>query len=137
MDRINKEQRSQNMSRIRSKDTTVEVLVRKALYSRGIRYRKNYRKLPGSPDIVVTSKKIAIFINGCFWHGHSGCKYFRIPKSNTEYWTNKINHNINRDQTKITELLHLGWRVIIVWECEVKEDITKVIDRLVLEIKSS
>ncbi len=134
MDRITKIQRSQNMSKIRSKDTIIEVLVRRALFSKGIRYRKNFRGLPGSPDIAITSKKIGIFINGCFWHGHSGCKYYRVPQTNTEYWVIKINRNIERDKRNTEELENIGWKVIVVWECEVKNNFDELIERLLKEI---
>ena len=100
MDVHSKETRSYNMSRIRSKNTKPEEIVRKHLFSLGFRYRKNDKRYPGTPDIVLPKYKTVIFINGCFWHGHSGCKYFVVPKSNTEFWQNKIAANIARDDEK-------------------------------------
>lgn len=115
-----KESRSYNMSRIAGKDTKPEELVRKYLFSKGFRYRKNVRKLPGTPDLVLPKYRTVIFVNGCFWHGHKGCKYFVWPKSNTEFWRQKIETNISRDQRKEAQLRDMGWNVIIVWECELR-----------------
>ena len=110
------------MSRIRSVDSKPEVMVRKYLFSKGLRYRKNVKELPGKPDIVLPKYKTAVFINGCFWHGHQGCKYFVVPKTNTEYWTKKINRNIDRDNGTYASLQKSGWNVLVVWECELKKD---------------
>lgn len=115
-----KESRSYNMSRIAGKDTKPEELVRKYLFSKGFRYRKNVRKLPGTPDLVVPKYRTVIFVNGCFWHGHEGCKYFVWPKSNAEFWRKKIKTNISRDQRKEAQLRDMGWNVMIVWECELR-----------------
>ena len=114
------ESRSYNMSRIAGKDTKPEELVRKYLFSKGFRYRKNVRKLPGTPDLVVPKYRTVIFVNGCFWHGHKGCKYFVWPKSNAEFWRKKIETNISRDQRKEAQLRDMGWNVMIVWECELR-----------------
>ena len=108
------------MAKIRSKDTKPEWIVRRYLFSRGYRYRKNMKGLPGTPDIVLCKYGIVIFIHGCFWHGHEGCKYFRLPKSNVEFWAEKIERNIERDTRNEAELKALGWRVIRVWECDIK-----------------
>lgn len=113
-----KESRSYNMSRIAGKDTKPEELVRKYLFSKGFRYRKNVRKLPGTPDLVLPKYRAVIFVNGCFWHGHEGCKYFVWPKSNAEFWRQKIETNISRDRRKEAQLRDMGWNVMIVWECE-------------------
>ena len=113
-----KESRSYNMSRIAGKDTKPEELVRKYLFSKGFRYRKNVRKLPGTPDLVLPKYRTVIFVNGCFWHGHEGCKYFVWPKSNAEFWRQKIETNISRDRRKEAQLRNMGWNVMIVWECE-------------------
>lgn len=129
-----KESRSYNMSRIRGKDTKPEELVRKYLFSQGFRYRKNDKRLPGTPDIVLPRYRTVIFVNGCFWHGHEGCRYFVWPKSNTEFWQKKINANIHRDAVKHEKLEALGWRVIIVWECELKKDKEIVLSNLKSEI---
>lgn len=115
-----KESRSYNMSRISGKDTKPEELVRKYLFSKGFRYRKNVRKLPGTPDLVLPKYRAVIFINGCFWHGHEGCKYFVWPKSNAEFWRQKIETNISRDRRKEAQLRDMGWNVMIVWECELR-----------------
>ena len=120
MDVHSKEVRSYNMSCIKGKNTKPEEIVRKYLFSKGFRYRKNDKRYPGTPDIVLPKYKTVIFVNGCFWHGHEGCKYFVVPKSNTEFWLNKINRNIERDKEKISSLLNAGWRVFVVWECELK-----------------
>lgn len=115
------EQRSYNMSRIRSKNTKPEELVRKYLFSEGFRYRKNDTRLPGKPDIVLPKYKTVIFVNGCFWHAHEGCKYFVWPKNNEEFWKNKISGNIRRDADNYTLLEQMGWNVIVVWECQLKK----------------
>ncbi len=114
------EQRSRNMAAIKGKDTKPEMIVRKYLFSRGLRFRVQVRKLPGTPDIVLPKYKTAIFVNGCFWHGHEGCKYFRLPKSNVEFWKEKIERNIERDRESMQALLDLGWKVVRVWECELR-----------------
>ena len=108
------------MAAIKGKDTKPEMIVRKYLFSRGLRFRVQVRKLPGTPDIVLPKYKTAIFVNGCFWHGHEGCKYFRLPKSNIEFWKEKIERNIERDRESMQALLVLGWKVIRVWECELR-----------------
>ena len=122
-DRMTKEQRSKNMSHIRSKDTSIELKVRKYLFSLGYRYRVNYKELPGKPDIVFTKKKIAIFIHGCYWHGHNcNSRYAHVSKSNTDYWNTKIQRNQERDKRNIEQLEKDGWKVIVLWECEIKEN---------------
>ena len=130
-----KEVRSYNMSRIKGKDTKPEETVRKYLFSQGFRYRKNDKKLPGSPDIVLPKYKTVIFVNGCFWHGHEGCKYFVWPKNNAEFWHKKIRDNILRDQRKVQALDLLGWKVIVVWECKIKSDKENTLKNLMKEIK--
>ena len=109
------------MSCIKGKGTKPEEIVRKYLFSRGFRYRKNDKRLPGTPDIVLPKYKTVIFVNGCFWHGHKGCKYFVWPKNNAEFWKKKIEDNISRDQKSIELLEAQGWSVIIIWECELKK----------------
>ena len=123
MDVHDKKTRSYNMSRIKGKNTKPEELVRKYLFSQGFRYRKNDKRLPGSPDIVLPKYKTVIFVNGCFWHGHKGCRYFVWPESNKDFWKNKIETNIARDNKKTAALESLGWKVITVWECELKPKI--------------
>ena len=114
------EQRSRCMAAIKGKDTKPEMIVRKFLFSRGLRYRVNNRKLPGSPDIVLKNYKTVVFIDGCFWHGHEGCKYYRLPKTNVNFWRQKIALNIARDYANGVDLRLAGWRVIRVWECDIK-----------------
>ena len=130
MDIHDKKTRSYNMSRINGKNTKPEELVRKYLFSQGFRYRKNDKRLPGSPDIVLPKYKTVIFVNGCFWHGHEDCKHFVWPKSNEEFWRNKIETNIARDKKKTDELEALGWKVIVVWECELKQSKAENLIRL-------
>ena len=108
------------MSCIKGKNTKPEEIVRKYLFSQGFRYRKNDKRLPGTPDIVLPKHKTVIFVNGCFWHGHQGCRYFVVPKTNTEFWMNKIDTTRIRDQKKMSELETMGWKVIVIWECELK-----------------
>lgn len=130
-DNHTREVRSYNMSRIRSKNTKPEEIVRKYLFSKGLRFRKNDKRYPGCPDIVLPKYKTIIFINGCFWHSHEGCKYFVLPKSNIEYWIPKLERNRLRDIANKTELENSGWNVIIIWECELKKDVRqKHLERL-------
>jgi DNA mismatch endonuclease (patch repair protein) len=108
------------MSRIRSKDTKPEMVVRKFLHGHGFRYRLHVKNLPGKPDIVLPKYKTVIFIHGCFWHGHKSCKYFVVPKTRTEWWLNKIEHNKQKDKASKKALIKLNWKVITIWECELK-----------------
>lgn len=119
-DVMTSEQRSRCMAAIKGKDTKPEMIVRKYLFSRGLRFRVQVRKLPGTPDIVLPKYKTVVFVNGCFWHGHNGCKYFRLPKSNVEFWKEKIERNIERDKESMQALFDLGWKVVRVWECELR-----------------
>jgi len=109
------------MSRIRSKDTKPELLVRRFLHENGFRYRLHVKTLPGKPDIVLPKYKTVIFVHGCFWHGHEGCKYYVVPKTRTEWWLDKIGKNINKDTGAENLLLAAGWRVIKIWECGLKK----------------
>ena len=131
-----KKTRSYNMSRIKGENTKPEMLVRKFLYKNGFRYRLNYSKLPGKPDIVLPKYKTVIFINGCFWHGHKGCRFFFVPKTRTEWWIDKINGTIERDENKNRELEKIGWAVKTLWECELKpEKRTKTFEDLLLFLR--
>ena len=121
-DKFSKETRSYVMSRIRGKDTKPEILVRKYLFSRGLRFRKNDKRYPGRPDIVLPKYKTAVFGHGCFWHLHDGCKYAKMPKSNVDYWEKKLYGNRERDKHNQKELKEMGWNVLTVWECELKND---------------
>lgn len=120
MDKLSAEQRHRNMAAIHAADTKPEMIVRKYLFAHGFRYRLNHRRLPGRPDIVLRRYRTCIFVNGCFWHGHEECRYFRLPKSNTEFWKAKISRNIQRDKRVQRELAAMGWHCITVWECELK-----------------
>lgn len=119
-DRLTPSQRHYNMSRIRGKDTKPEMLVRKYLWRHGFRYRLHCRNLPGRPDIVLAKYRTCIFINGCFWHGHEGCRYFVMPKTRVEFWQTKIQRNRIRDKEVIHKLAEMGWHCITVWECQLK-----------------
>ena len=129
MDVHSPEQRSYNMSRIKGKNTKPELLVRKWLWSRGYRYRLHWKDLPGKPDIVFPRQRKAVFVNGCFWHKHD-CRYFKWPRTNSEFWKKKIYENVRRDQKIYQDLISDGWNYFIVWECELKEDIAGLWDRL-------
>ena len=120
MDKLTKEQRHHCMSAIKGKNTKPEILVRKFLFACGFRYRLNHPRLPGHPDIVLRKYKTCIFVNGCFWHKHEGCKYFVVPKTRTEFWLNKINRNQERDKEVKKQLAKMGWHSITIWECELK-----------------
>lgn len=120
MDVHSQEIRSYNMSCVKSKNTKPEEMVRKFLFSKGFRYRKNDKKLLGHPDIVLPKYKTVIFINGCFWHMHENCKSFSMPKSNVDFWKNKLMNNKSRDNLNCKKLEELGWTVLVVWECELK-----------------
>lgn len=119
------EQRSRCMAAVKGKDTKPEMIVRRYLFSRGLRYRVNNRKLPGSPDIVLKKYKTVVFIDGCFWHGHEGCKYYRLPKTNVDFWRHKIAMNIARDYANGVDLRLAGWRVIRIWECDIKTKVKR------------
>jgi hypothetical protein len=112
--------RSQNMARVKSKNTKPEVLLRKLLWHKGFRYRLNYKELPGSPDLYIPKYRVAIFVNGCFWHMHENCRYSSIPKSNYEFWKNKLEGNVERDKKNYAQLESMGIKVIVVWGCEIK-----------------
>lgn len=118
-DVFSKEKRSQIMSKVRATETKPEIKVRKFLFSKGFRYRKNSKSLPGKPDIVFPKYKTVVFVNGCFWHGHKNCDAASIPKSNKSYWKNKISTNIARDKGKKSELKKAGWKVYVIWECQI------------------
>ena len=122
MDVHNKETRSYNMSRNKGRKTKPEEIIAKYLFSQGFRYRRNVKKLPGTPDIVLKKYKTVIFVNGCFWHMHEGCKYFVWPKDNSEFWKNKLLANKERDEKEKKEIEELGWKVIVVWECQLKKE---------------
>jgi DNA mismatch endonuclease (patch repair protein) len=135
-DSLSPEKRSWNMSRIKGKDTSIEVQVRKYLFGHGFRYRKNVSTLPGKPDIVLKKHRAVIFVNGCFWHRHTGCKEAYMPKSRVEFWRQKFERNVQNDALYREKLINTGWRVFVVWECEVKRHYEETMNRLVEEIRS-
>lgn len=138
MDNRSKEARSKNMAHIPSKNTKPEEAVRKYLFSKGFRYRKNVSYLPGKPDIVLPRYKTVVFVNGCFWHGHEGCRWFVPPKTNSDFWNAKFKYNIERDRKNYSKLEEMGWKVLVVWECEIRHgDAQKTLDDLCNRIKET
>lgn len=133
MDFLTPEDRSFAMSRVRSADTTPEMVVRKAIWRRGRRFRLHPRELPGRPDIVLPRFRLAIFVHGCFWHRHAGCRKATTPKSNVSFWMEKFAANVARDRRKESELIRLGWRVATIWECETSPAfaLETVLDRII------
>ena len=129
------EARSRNMAAIKNRDTKPEEIVRKYLFSQGFRYRKNDPALPGKPDIVLPKYKTVVFVNGCFWHMHTKCEYFVWPKQNADFWRNKICGNAERDKRNRTLLEAAGWKVIIIWECELKQQRKETLNRLCQAIR--
>lgn len=129
-DRISKAHRSWNMSRIRGKNTKPELQLRSALHKAGFRFRLHDRKLPGKPDIVLRQFKTVILVHGCYWHRHPGCTEATTPKSNVDFWTAKFDATVERDRRNIAALEAAGWRVLVVWECEIKADLSDVVSRI-------
>ena len=136
MDRISKEHRSWNMSRIRSKDTSPEKIVRSLLHRQGYRFRLHRKDLPGTPDVVLPKYKTAIFINGCFWHRHPGCKYAYSPKSRVQFWVKKFERNVRVQEKVENEFVQIGWRVLVIWECELS-NLELVEQKLTLFLKEN
>jgi DNA mismatch endonuclease (patch repair protein) len=135
VDTVSKEKRSEIMSKIRGVNTKPEIMVRQYLFSKGFRYTLHNKSLAGRPDISLKKYNCLIFINGCFWHGHLNCKIFSMPKTNKKFWQNKIETNINRDKRNLKELKRLGWKVIVIWECQLKNKRReKTLQRLVKAI---
>lgn len=131
---MTKEQRHRNMSHIKSKNTSLEILVRKRLFHDGFRYRINVSNLPGKPDIVLPKYHTVIFVNGCFWHRHN-CKLATMPKTHTDFWQRKFEQNVKNDLANHKKLRNMGWHVIILWECEIKEDFEQLIKMTENEMK--
>lgn len=134
-DKVSIKQRHYIMSRVRSTNTRPEIKLRKALFEKGFRYRVNVKTLPGKPDIVLPKYRTAIFVNGCFWHGHSGCKYYTVPETNVEFWVEKVARNKERDAVNNQRLESLSWGVVTIWECELKSKafagtVTRVVGEL-------
>ena len=136
-----KEARSRNMAAIRGKNTKPEMIVRRGLHSRGLRYVLHGRKLPGKPDLVFPSRKTVVFVHGCFWHAHEGCRAFRLPKTRAEDWKTKLLGNRSRDARNEAGLKALGWRVLILWECDVRgkqpHEISALLDGLAKKIRTA
>ncbi len=134
-DKLSREKRSWNMSRIRGKDTEIEIKVRKYLFSQGFRFRKNVADMPGKPDIILPKYKTVIFMHGCYWHRHTGCKNCTTPNTNREFWLKKFEKNIQNDSKHQQELEAAGWKVLILWECEIENDFERLMDNLVVELR--
>ena len=135
MDSISPEHRSWNMAQIKGKDTKIEVRVRQYLFSKGFRFRKNDKRFPGKPDIVLPKYKTVIFVNGCFWHRHQGCKYATTPKTNIEFWQKKFNKNVENDRKHNQLLIEMGWTPITIWECELKTDFEGTLERVIEQLE--
>lgn len=138
MDVHSKEIRSYNMSKIRSENTKPEIKVRKYLFSKGFRYRKNDKRYPGKPDIVLPKYNTMVFINGCFWHMHIGCSDFSLPKTNTDFWKKKLENNKRRDENVVQQLQKMNWNVIVLWQCELKgENFDNTMEKLVKSLREN
>ena len=135
MDSISPEHRSWKMAQIKGKDTKIEVRVRQYLFSKGFRFRKNDKRFPGKPDVVLPKYKTVIFVNGCFWHMHEGCKQGRLPKSNVEYWEEKLGKNVANDKKHNQQLIEMGWKPITIWECELKNDFEGTLEKIIEQLK--
>lgn len=136
-DKLSPERRSWNMSRIKGKDTKPEMKVRSYLFRQGFRFRKNDKRYPGKPDIVLPMYKTVVFVHGCFWHRHAGCKDATTPKTRTEFWMEKLSKNVANDRKNVDALKELGFKVIIVWECEIEKEFASTMDRLISMIKEA
>ena len=126
VDVVDKVTRSRMMSGIQGMNTKPELLVRKYLHGRGLRFRLHAKELPGKPDLVFPKYKTVVFVHGCFWHRHSGCKFATTPSTREHFWTNKLSENVARDSYQISALGELGWRVLVVWECELREGLARL-----------
>lgn len=135
MDHLSIEQRHKNMSHVHSKNTKIEVKVRKALFAAGFRYRKNVKDLPGTPDIVLSRYKTVIFVNGCFWHQHQNCKKSKIPSTNTNWWRHKLRSNVVNDRFNKEKLESMGWTVVTIWQCQLEHNFDEVINNLIKLLK--
>ena len=135
-DNLTPKKRSWNMSRIKGKDTSIEIKVRKYLFSQGFRFRKNVKTLPGKPDIVLPKYNTVIFVHGCFWHRHPQCKDATTPKTRTDFWLKKFEQNVRNDFLNKEALVNEGWRVLTIWECEITKQFDKTMIRLVKQIKN-
>lgn len=136
-DKLTKEERHRNMSHVKSTGNALETKVRSYLFKKGFRYRKNVKELPGTPDIVLPKYKTVIFVNGCFWHQHEGCKKAALPTTRHEWWKRKLTSNVVNDKLYKDELINCGWKVIVVWQCELEKDFEIVMERLANIIKKN
>ena len=136
-DRISPEHRSWNMSRIKGKDTKIEVMVRQYLFHYGFRFRKNDKRYPGKPDVILPKYKTAIFVHGCFWHRHEGCKLTTTPKTRAEFWNEKFAKNVANDKKHYEQLKELGWNVIVIWECELENDFEVTMEKVISDIRNN
>lgn len=136
MDVLTPEQRSWTMSRVKGKDTKIEIQVRSYLFLKGYRFRKNDKRYPGKPDVVLPKYKTVIFVNGCFWHQHPGCKHSKLPETNNEYWKEKLQKNVVNDQMHTKQLQDMGWRVIVLWECELKKDFDNQMKKVISALQA-
>ena len=136
-DRITPQHRSWNMSRIKGKDTKPEIAVRQYLFANGFRFRKNDKRYPGKPDIVLPKYHTMIFVHGCFWHRHEGCKQATTPKSRTDFWLEKFQKNVQNDAKHIQELKNMGWKVIVLWECELEKQFEETMRNVIAEIREN
>ncbi|MDE2835277.1 MAG: very short patch repair endonuclease [Bacteroidota bacterium] len=134
-DRITKERRSWNMSRIRGRNTRCEIRLRSGLHRAGYRFGLHSARLPGRPDIVLTRFRMAIFVHGCFWHRHEGCRKAALPKTNVAFWQEKFRGTVERDRRNREQLSAMGWRTIVVWECEINRDLSQVVERIRAELE--
>lgn len=135
MDIWSKEKRSQVMSKIRSKNTKPELILRSALFKKGYRYRIHKKDLPGKPDIAFTKKKVAVFVHGCFWHYHKGCPEGRIPDTNSKFWKEKLFKNVERDKKNQEVLEKMGWTVLVIWECEIEKHLSESLHKIKIKLK--
>lgn len=135
MDIWTKEKRSDVMSKIGSKNTKPELILRSALFKKGFRYRVHRKDLPGKPDIVLPKYKTIIFVHGCFWHYHKDCREGRIPSTNSNFWKTKLLKNVEKDEKNVKSLQEMGWKVMVVWECELEKHLEEILEKLVSEIK--
>lgn len=131
-----REQRSFNMSQIRGENTKPERMLRSRLHKDGFRFRKNAKNLPGSPDIVFPKYKTVVFVHGCFWHRHEGCRFTTTPMTNTEFWEQKFSATVARDKKQVHRLVSLGWKVMTIWECEIKDDLVHSVKRVKAQLES-
>lgn len=135
MDNLDKKKRSWNMSRIKSKNTKPEIVVKKYLYKNGVRYKSSNKKLIGNPDLIIKKYKLVLFVHGCFWHAHQNCKEFRYPKSNIDFWKKKLEKNIQRDKEVLKTLETLSYNVYVIWECKIKKQDFSILDDFIKAYK--